>query len=210
VTGNAGLVDLMRAAGGGDRTRAAHLLAASPALVDVRLGRDEEFFLTACNAQFYAGDTALHAAAAAYDVDLGMELVTAGADVRARNRRGAEPLHAAVIGMPGTSHWDPPRQVAVIAYLIEVGADPEATAAGGVTPLHRAVRNRCAAAVEALLAAGADPHRTNDHGSTPLMLAGQSTGRSGSATDAAKAEQEAILRVLTAATAAPSRERLGR
>jgi ankyrin repeat protein len=210
VTGNADLVELMHAAGRRDQARAGRLLAASPGLATARLGRDEEFFLDACHAQCYAGDTALHAAAAAYEVELARALVAAGADVRARNRRGAEPLHAAVIGMPGTRHWNPARQVAVIAALVEMGADPEAAAAGGVTPLHRAVRNRCAAAVEALLATGADPQRPNDHGSTPLMLAGLSTGRSGSGSDAAQAEQEVILRVLTAATGRASSEQPGR
>ena len=62
-----------------------------------------------------------------------------------------------MIGGPGSAHWDPPQQRAVILYLVEAGADPNATAAGGVTPLHRAVRNRCSAAVEALLSAGCRP-----------------------------------------------------
>jgi hypothetical protein len=34
-------------------------------------------------------------------------LVVRGADVRARDRRGAEPLHAAAIGVPGAPNWDP-------------------------------------------------------------------------------------------------------
>jgi hypothetical protein len=49
-------------------------------------------------------------------------LVECGADTRARNRPGPEPLHAATVGGPGTSHWDPQRQRAVIEYLVEVGA----------------------------------------------------------------------------------------
>ncbi len=56
---------------------------------------------------------------------------------------------AAVIGVPGLAGWNPVRQRDVIACLIEAGADPNAAAAGGVTPLHRALRNRCSAAVEA-------------------------------------------------------------
>ena len=90
----------------------------------------------------YQGDTALHAAAFAYDVELARDLAARGADVRARNRRSAEPLHAAVIGEPGATNWDPIRQRAVITYLIDAGADPNAPAKGGVTPPHRAVRNR--------------------------------------------------------------------
>src|SRR5262249_37413720 len=51
----------------------------------------------------------------------------------------------------------------------------------GVTPLHRAVRTRCAAAVRALLDGGADPRRKNKNGSTPIKLATQHTGRGGAA-----------------------------
>jgi ankyrin repeat protein len=151
--------------------------------------------------QLYAGDTALHVAAATYDPALARTLIDAGADVRARNRRGAEPLHAAVIGVPGAPSWDPPQQVSVIRYLISAGADPEATAIGGVTPLHRAVRNRCSAAVEALLDAGSDPRRTNDHGSSALDLARWTTGRGGTGSAEAKDEQAIIVRLLTAACA---------
>ena len=119
-----------------------------------------------------------------------------GADVRARNRRGAEPLHAAVIGSPASSTWDPPRQRAVILYLVEVGADPNARAAGGVTALHRAVRNRCSAAVDALLGVGADPRLTNDAGSTASDLAHWTTGRGGTGSAEAKAEQRIITELL--------------
>ena len=67
---------------------------------------------------------------------------------------------------------------------------------GGVTPLHRAVRNRCAAAVRALLDGGGDGSATNDRGSTALDLAGWTTGRGGTGSPAAKAEQAAIVEVL--------------
>jgi len=84
----------------------------------------------------------------------------------------------------------------MIAYLIEAGAPPDAEAAGGVTPLHRAVRNRCSAAVRVLLDAGADPQRTNDAGSTALTLARHTTGRGGSGSPEAKAEQAKIISML--------------
>lgn len=90
-----------------------------------------------------------------------------GADIRARNRRGAEPLHASMIGGPGSPTWNPPRQQSVILFLIAAGADPNAKAKGGITPLHSAVRNRCSAAVAVLLSAGADPTLTNDNGGGP-------------------------------------------
>jgi hypothetical protein len=84
----------------------------------------------------------------------------------------------------------------VIRYLIEAGGDPEATAAGGVTPLLRAVRNRCSAAVRALLDAGADPRRRNEKGSSPLDLARVTSGRGGTGSPEAKAEQARIIRML--------------
>ena len=119
-----------------------------------------------------------------------------GADVSGTKRRGAEPLHAAVIGSPGAPNWNPSHQRAVILYLIEAGADPNAAAAGGVTPLHRAVRNRCSAAVETLLNAGADPRLENDSGSTASDLADLTTGRGGAGSAEAKAEQRIIIDLL--------------
>jgi Ankyrin repeats (many copies)/Ankyrin repeat len=179
-----------------DRRAAVALLDAAPSLVTAGLARRDEFFLAERLAQVYEGDTALHAAAFSYDQGMARELVTRGADIRARNRRGGEPLHAAAIGVPASAHWNPPQQRAVILYLIEAGADPNATAAGGVTPLHRAVRNRCSAAVDALLSAGADPHLVNDRGSTAADLARWTTGRGGTGSAQAKAEQEIIIGLL--------------
>jgi len=172
-------------------------LAADPELVTARILRTDEFFLAERYAQVYAGDTLLHAAEFTYDVDVARQLVAAGADVRARNRRGAEPLHAAIIGGPGSDTWDPPAQVAMIAYLVEAGADPNARAMGGVTPLHRAVRNRCSAAVQELLRVGAEAELTNDSGSTALMLSQWTTGRPGTGSPEAKHEQELIVGMLT-------------
>jgi ankyrin repeat protein len=160
------------------------------------MARRDEFFLADRLAQVYEGDTALHAAAFSYDAEMARELVRRGADVRARNRRGAEPLHAAVIGTPASPSWNPTRQRAVIVYLVEAGADPNAPAAGGVTPLHRAVRNRCSAAVEALLGVGADPHLANDRGSTASDLNHWTTGRGGTGSAEAKAEQRIIAELL--------------
>lgn len=65
-----------------------------------------------------------------------------------------------------------------------------------MTPPHRAVRNRCWAAVQVLLRAGADPHWQNDHGSTAADLARWTTGRGGTGSAAAKAEQHIIIELL--------------
>jgi ankyrin repeat protein len=193
---------LFRAIVAGDETLAAELLAASPSLANAQLERgatrqqSTDHYFTEIEHYVYAGDTALHVAAAGYQPELTHALVAAGADVSAKNRRGAQPLHYAAEGHPGTAHWKPAAQAATIAYLIEVGADPGATDNSGVAPLHRAVRTRSAAAVAALLDFGADPHRPNRNGSTPLKLATQNTGRGGTGTPESKEQQREIIRLL--------------
>jgi hypothetical protein len=57
------------------------------------------------------------------------------------------------------------------------------------------VRNRCAAAVGALIEGGADPRAPNKSGSTPIKLAMMTTGRGGSGSVEAKAQQQEILRL---------------
>jgi Ankyrin repeats (many copies)/Ankyrin repeat len=145
---------------------------------------------------YYAGDTALHVAAAVYEIEIVRALIAMDADIRARNRRGAEPLHYAAVGLPGSDTWNPCAQAATIALLIEAGADANAADKSGVTPLHRAVRTRCAAAVKALLEGGADVGARNNNGSTPLLLATHNTGRGGTGSPEAKAQQLEILRLL--------------
>ena len=136
-------------------------------------------------------------AAAANQTRVAEELISRGADVRARNRRGAEPLHYAVDGGPDSPVWDPNEQTMIIARLIRAGADPNAVDKSEVAPLHRAVRNRCAAAVRALIEGGADPRAPNRNGSTPILLATLNTGKSGSGSPGAKEQQREILRILT-------------
>jgi hypothetical protein len=178
------------------------VLAASPLLATARVDKGatrqsrEASFFEQIKHYAYEGDTALHLAAAAYRERIARTLVAAGADVNARNRRGAGPLHYAVDGIPGAPHWNPRAQAATVVCLLEAGADPNAVDAGGVTPLHRAVRNRCAAAVGALLAGGADPRRRNKKGTTARQLAELTTGRGGVGSPEAKVQQEEIVRLL--------------
>lgn len=186
----------------GDTPTASRLIAASPAIVSGHLKQGAtrqnatEHIHREIAHYLYAGDTPLHAAAAGYRLSLVQVLIASGADVSAKNRRGAEPLHYAADGQPNSPTWQPDAQAATITVLIAAGADPNAVDKSGVAPLHRAVRCRCGAAVEALLAGGADPHQMNQNGSTPLDLATRTTGRGGSGSAASKAQQELILRLL--------------
>jgi hypothetical protein len=196
------LTELVGAIAVGDREQISSLLEAEPRLALARIaggasGRGgEEHLLDAIRHQVYEGDTALHIAAAAYETGLARRLVELGALVTASNRRGAQPLHYAVDGIPGSARWNPAAQQETIRCLIELGADPNAPDKNGTTPLHRAVRNRCAAAVEALLEVGADPRATNGRGSTALQLAHWTTGRGGSGSPDAREQQRQIVRLL--------------
>jgi NAD(P)-dependent dehydrogenase (short-subunit alcohol dehydrogenase family) len=207
---DAELQRLFRAIVSRDRATASELLAESPALarlaVVVGATREaaEAYFFKEIGHYAYAGDTALHIAAAAYGREIAEELLSRGANVSARNRRGAEPLHYAADGNPESDRWDPDDQYAIVEFLITAGADPNSEDKSGVAPLHRAVRTRCTAAVRALLANGADAVRRNKSGSTPLHLAVQNTGRGGSGGARAREEQEKIIRLLLDHGARPS------
>jgi ankyrin repeat protein len=113
-----------------------------------------EHFLAEIDHHMFAGDSALHIAAAGYRCEIAGLLLSMGADVGARNRRGAEPLHYAVDGVPGSRAWNPVAQAETVTGLIRAGADPNAVDKSGVTQLRRAVRTRCASAVRALLDGG--------------------------------------------------------
>ena len=171
------------------------LLASDRDLATVR--SEAECFVDAATHQLYAGDTALHMAAAAFQRAVAEILVRNGADSRARNRRGAEPLHYAA----DTNHWAPAAQRETIEYLLSAGADPNALDNGGTAPLHRAVRTRSSEAVRALLEGGAEARKQNGSGSTPLHLAVRDTGRGGSGSELAREEQRKIVAILLQAGA---------
>lgn len=186
----------------GDIATVIRLLDASPHLTRERTARGatrqaaKENFFDRIKHYISEGDTALHVAAAARQTRIVKELISRGADVRAKNRRGAEPLHYAVDGGPGSPVWNPNEQTTIIVELIGAGADPNAFDKSGVAPLHRAVRNRCAAAVRSLIEGGANPRAPNRNGSTPMLLATLNTGKSGSGSLAAKEQQQEILCIL--------------
>ncbi|MFO0616398.1 MAG: ankyrin repeat domain-containing protein [Polyangiaceae bacterium] len=188
---------LLDAIASGHSARACALVDADPSLAVA--SATEDVFDARIGHHVYRGDTALHVAAAAPDVDVVRALLRAGAAVRAKNRRGAEPLHYAADGRPGVG--DPAVQRAIVEILVDAGAHPCALDKGGVAPIHRAVRTRAIGAVLGLLGRGADPHQPNKSGSTPLTLATSTTGKSGSASAEARAAAGQILAALAAAGA---------
>jgi hypothetical protein len=193
-----------------DRARVKTLLKKNAELA--RLVVDEARCEAAIVHWIYAGDSALHIAAAGYRVEIARLLLAAGADVGAIGKhRFSQPLHYAADGYLASPAWDPKRQVAMIRLLLAAGADLQAQDKNGATPLHRAVRTRCAAAVKCLLAAGSDPTIQNKPGSTPFHLAVQNTGRGGSgAADAIEAQRQIIQTFLDYDVSAGLKDRAGK
>lgn len=202
VNSDLALRKLVTAIAEGDSAVSIQLLAEEPALASASFQEgasrrsEDVYFLDQISRYIWRGDTALHIAAAAYQTEIVRKLIAAGADVHAGNRLGDKALHSAAVGGPGSKPWNPEAQAATIVSLIEAGADPNAVNNNGVSPLHRAVRTRCAAAVRTLIEYGADPTRKNKSGSTPIKLASMTTGRGGTGSPEAKAQQQEILRLL--------------
>ena len=86
--------------------------------------------------------------------------VASGRDVNARNEQGQTPLHHAVAN----------RDSAIVAWLLDAGANSGPADIRSETPLHHAVRARDRAIVTLLLEAGADPN-SRSHEGTPLHSA---------------------------------------
>jgi ankyrin repeat protein len=199
-------LDFVRRVVNGDLDDVSRRLAANPSLANApaeagaaRHGAPDFFFRDIAH-YLYAGDTALHMAAAAFRRPVAELLIAHGADCRARNRRGAEPLHYAA----DANRWEPTAQAATLEYLLSAGADPNAVDHSGVAPLHRAVRTRSLPAIRALLDGGADARAPNRSGSTPLHLAVQTTGRGGSGSEHARQQQTGIVRLLLERGARPT------
>src|SRR3954468_8583881 len=103
-------LDFMRLVVNGDVGVVAARLSASPALATSRAAAGASrqnaatFFFADIAHYLYAGDTALHMAAAAFRPEVAELLIAHGGDCRARNRRGA--------GGPPPPRAPPPRRTA--------------------------------------------------------------------------------------------------
>jgi ankyrin repeat protein len=106
-------------------------------------------------------NSALFAAADNGCEDLARKLITTGASVLARDRRGAMPLaHAARAG-----------KVSLVSLFLADGAPINARDVDGGTALFAAAEHEKASTVTLLLAKGADPNLSGRSGLTPLIAA---------------------------------------
>jgi ankyrin repeat protein len=141
-------VDLHTAAALGMTQRVGDLLEAAPALID-RHSPD--------------GWTALALSAYFGQAEVARLLLELGADlnVYSTNDNANQPLHAAIAG----------KRPELVSLLLTAGADVNARAGGGWTPVNLASHEGPASIVAQLLDAGADPSIPNDEGRTPLATA---------------------------------------
>lgn len=101
-----------------------------------------------------SGETALHIVVARHDLTWINYLTGKGANVNARNGRGATPLQVAV----GTGFTEG------VELLLERGAKVDEPDSAGETPLIAAVLRRDAGLMRILLKAGANPDRADSSG----------------------------------------------
>src|SRR4051812_13321257 len=129
-------LEFIRLVVAGDTDRVSRRLTAAPSLATTAAAagatrqQATDFFFTAISHYLYAGDTALHMAAAAFSRPMAELLMTHGADCRARNRRGAEPLHYAADGGRRGARG-PGRGV---RHPLSMGAQPDTGGKKGVGP----------------------------------------------------------------------------
>ena len=105
--------------------------------------------------------SALHYAAKGGPLQLVSKLISAGADVNARDVVGATPLHLA------SAHGNK----AIVCSLVREGASVSAPNNRGQHPLRVAVKHDHVAAVDALPKAGADPDEAYRDDHPPIFLA---------------------------------------
>ena len=145
------------------------------------------------NAADGSGSTALMHAAGRGSVAAMSALITAGADVNARNRRGAtaltwalsDPAKVRVLIERGaavdvrTAEGRVPLHIAaqqpavpeVLELLLARGGNPNVTDTAGLTPVHIAATTGSEGTLRALIAAGGNVNAVSGNGSTPLILA---------------------------------------
>ncbi|KAJ1955657.1 hypothetical protein GGI12_005505, partial [Dipsacomyces acuminosporus] len=108
-----------------------------------------------------AGQTKLHRACSAGDLDQAISLINQGAEINMKDNAGWTPLHEA--SLEGHN--------SVVVALLRHGADYTVQGFGGDTPLHDACANGHVDVVCSLLAAGADPLLKNYKNVTPEDMA---------------------------------------
>jgi uncharacterized protein len=118
---------------------------------------------TAVNAVSPDGFTPLGLACFFNFPTIAMLLVQQGADVNAasQNEMRVSPIHSAVAA----------RNTELVKFLIDHGADINATQTGGYTPLHAAAHNGDEELIKFLLEHMADINAMTDSGKTPMELA---------------------------------------
>ncbi|MDE3165860.1 MAG: ankyrin repeat domain-containing protein [Acidobacteriota bacterium] len=141
--------DLWEACALGDAGRVAAVLAANPGLVNAAAPDGFTPLGLAC---FFR-----HAGVARVVLDAG-----ADASMPSANKMRFSPLHSAVADA-----------VEIVALLLERGADANAVAGDGNTPLHSAAAHGNGEVIGRLLAAGADREARNGEGKTPGEFARQ-------------------------------------
>jgi len=188
------MADLLEAIVDDDRQLAARLIRERPGLTSQPITLPKLYNSKILH-WIYSNDIALHLAAAGYRFEIVQALLAAGADPNSRmNHRQSGPLHYAADGYISGPAWDPKKQVKTIRCLLDAGAEKDAQDKNGASPLHRAVRTRCAGAVRCLLQAGCNPVLRNKPGSTPFHLAVQNTGHGGTGAEVAKSAQREIIK----------------
>ena len=115
----------------------------------------------------HRGQTPLHLAA--YHGSLGVTrmLVERNADINVRDSSGDTPLHQTMDSWYRQSEGAQDSRLDVAKFLLEHGADPDATGGCG-TPLHDASRFGSVEGAQLMLEHGANIHARNNEGHTPL------------------------------------------
>jgi len=149
LAGDGTPIDIFEAAAIGDAAVLSKLLAADPARIHTLSGD---------------GWTPLHLATAFGSPETVALLLGSGAKVDAfsQNPQRNQPLHAAL------ALGKNPR---IIEVLLQHGASPNATQAGGFTPIFSAATANRRDLAELLLGHGANPHQRSDQGKTAADFA---------------------------------------